>query len=318
MLGASPYVAMEYRMTFTNGAPAGATARLFLLELNGNRIHSMNPDGSDHRTIVTDCHLPDGITVDAESGHIYWTNMGVPNLDDGSIERSDLDGGNRIVVIPQGITHTPKQIHLDKQGGKLYWCDREGMRVMRSNLDGSNAETLVETGRGDEDRRDPTRWCVGITVDRRQGKFCWTQKGADNANVGRIFRANIDIPDGDSPANRSDVELLFDGLPEPIDLELDEQNRLLYWTDRGDPPLGNSVNRAPVDEREAEPEILITHLMEGIGIALDVPNNRMFVTDLAGSVYAADLDGSNERNFLVAQGNLTGIAFAEIHHAVEK
>jgi hypothetical protein len=22
----------------------------------------------------------------------------------------------------------PKQIHLDKAGGKLYWCDREGMR----------------------------------------------------------------------------------------------------------------------------------------------------------------------------------------------
>jgi hypothetical protein len=53
------------------------------------------------------------------------------------------------------------------------------------------------------------------------------------------------------------------------------------------------------------PDILITHLMEGIGIALDVPGNRMFVTDLAGSVYCADLDGKNERNFLYGQGNLT-------------
>ena len=52
--------------------------------------------------------------------------------------------------------------------------------------------------------------------------------------------------------------------------------------------------------------------MEGIGIALDVPGNRMFVTDIAGSVYSADLDGSSERNFLYAQGNLTGIAYAEI------
>jgi len=59
--------------------------RLFLLELSGNRIHSMNPDGSDRKTIVTNCHLPDGIVVDAEAGHIYWTNMGIPNLDDGSI-----------------------------------------------------------------------------------------------------------------------------------------------------------------------------------------------------------------------------------------
>ena len=44
---------------------------------------------------ASDCHLPDGIVVDAKAGHIYWTNMGVPNLDDGSIERADLDGGNR-------------------------------------------------------------------------------------------------------------------------------------------------------------------------------------------------------------------------------
>ena len=102
------------------------------------------------------------------------------------------------------------------------------------------------------------------------------------------------------------------------DLELDLVNRVLYWTDRGDPPRGNTVNRAPIDKK-AVPEILITHLMEGIGIALDVPGNRMFVTDFAGSVYSADLDGKNERNFLYAQGNLTGIAYAEIQqNASEK
>jgi hypothetical protein len=285
--------------------------RLFLLELSGDRIHSMNPDGSDRTTIVTDCHLPDGIVVDAEAGHIYWTNMGVPNLDDGSIERADLDGGNRKVIVPQGVTHTPKQIHLDKLNGKLYWCDREGMRVMRANLDGSQVETLVETGRGDKDAQDQTRWCVGITVDPKLAKIYWTQKGPDNAGLGRIFRANIDIPKGESAANRSDIEVLFDSLPEPIDLELDLANRVLYWTDRGDPPRGNTVNRAPIDKKAA-PEILVTHLMEGIGIALDVPGNRMFVTDFAGSVYSADADGKNERNFLYAQGNLTGIAYAEI------
>ncbi len=286
--------------------------RLFVLELSGDRIHSINPDGSNRRTIVTDCHLPDGIVVDAEAGHIYWTNMGIPNLDDGSIERADLDGGNRRVIVPQGVTHTPKQIHLDKGGGKLYWCDREGMRVMRANLDGSQAETLVETGRGDTDARDQTRWCVGITIDPQLGKIYWTQKGPTKGGLGRLCRANIDIPSGESPANRSDIEVLFGQLPEPIDLELDVANRVLYWTDRGDPPRGNTVNRVPIDDANAAPQILITHLMEGIGIALDVPGNRMFVTDFAGSVYSADLDGSNERNFLYAQGNLTGIAYAEI------
>jgi hypothetical protein len=290
---------------------AARSGRLFVLELSGDRIHSMNPDGSDRKAIISNCHLPDGIVVDSKAGHIYWTNMGVPNLDDGSIERADVDGGNRKVLVPQGITHTPKQIHLDKKNGKLYWSDREGMRVMRANLDGSQVETLVETGRGDEDRRDQTRWCVGITIDPKFGKIYWTQKGPDNAGLGRIFRANIDIPKGESPTNRSDIEVLFDRLPEPIDLELDLENRVLYWTDRGDPPRGNTVNRASIDTK-AMPEILITHLMEGIGIALDVSGYRMFVTDFAGSVYSADLDGKNERNFLYGQGNLTGIAYSEV------
>ena len=158
-------------------ASSGTTqsGRLFLLELSGDRIHSMNPDGSDRKTIITDGRLPDGIAVDVEAGHIYWTNMGVPPLNDGSIERADLDGGNRRVIVPQGVTHTPKQIHLDKPNGKLYWCDREGMRVMRANLDGSQGETLVETGRGDKDRQDQTRWCVGITIDPKFKKIYWTQ-----------------------------------------------------------------------------------------------------------------------------------------------
>ncbi len=52
--------------------------------------------------------------------------------------------------------------------------------------------------------------------------------------------------------------------------------------------------------------------MEGIGIALDLPGNRMFMTDLAGTVYCARLDGSEKRAILAAQGNITGIAFAEL------
>jgi hypothetical protein len=156
---------------------------------------------------------------------------------------------------------------------------------------------------------------VGIALDIVGGRLYWTQKGSDNAGQGRIFRANIEIPKGQTPANRTDIETLFDKLPEPIDLDLDLASRIMYWTDRGDPPRGNTVNRAPMDaapgNRKA-PEILITHLMEAIGLALDLKGGRMFLTDFAGSVYSANLDGSNEQTLLFAQGNLTGIAYAEI------
>lgn len=290
---------------------SAVAARLFVLELNAGRIHSMNTDGSDRKTIVSDCHLPDGIVVDVEAGHIYWTNMGIPNLDDGYIERADIDGKNRKTVVPRGKTHTPKQIILDKKGGKLYWCDREGMRVMRCNLDGSQLETLIEAGRGEADSRDQTRWCVGLTIDPKLGHLYWTQKVlimpgsvASSVPISKFPPARRRRP---GPTSRSSTIACRSRSISS------STSRTVFSTDRSRrPPRGNTVNRASVDNKPAEPEIVVTHLMEGIGIALDVPNDRMFVTDFAGSVYVARLDGSGERNFLFAQGNLTGIAYAEI------
>jgi len=279
-------------------------------------VFSSNPDGSDLKVIVNEGRrFPDGIVVDVAAGHIYWTNMGNPKSNDGSIERADLDGKNLTNVVPEGATVTPKQLQLDKKNRKLYWSDREGMRVMRSNLDGSQLETLIETGHGEADRSNAKNWCVGIALDLEGGKLYWTQKGNDNAGEGRIFRANLEIPEGQTPASRKDIELLFSQLPEPVDLDLDLNNRMIYWTDRGDPPSGNTVNRAPMDAEPGTrkgPEILFTHLMEGIGLALDLKGGRMFITDLGGSVYGASLDGSNKKTLLVAEGNLTGIAYAEL------
>jgi DNA-binding beta-propeller fold protein YncE len=297
-------------------AGTATVGRLFLLDLSDDRIVSLNSDGSDSKVIVTGCRFPDGIAVDVAAGHIYWTNMGVPKVNDGSVERADLDGRNRMTIVPQGDTFTPKQIQLEKKSRKLYWCDREGMRLMRANLDGSSIETIVDTSKGDpRPGPDATKWCVGVAVDADGGKVYWTQKGPDNAGKGRICRAGIDVPTGQTASNRADIEVLYDGLPEPIDLDLDLNNRVMYWTDRGDPPRGNTVNRAPLDsdaKGRPAPEIVLTHLMEGIGIALDLHGDRMFVTDFGGNVLAARLDGSDEKPLLVAQGNLTGIAYAEI------
>src|SRR6266851_9176747 len=119
----------------------GVVARIIFLDLGAGRVLSANPDGSDLKTLVSEGRkLPDGIAVDVAAGYIYWTNMGNPNANDGSIDRADLDGGNLTEIVPPGGTFTPKQLQLDKQNGKLYWSDREGMRVMRSNVDGSDVE----------------------------------------------------------------------------------------------------------------------------------------------------------------------------------
>ncbi|RDW83308.1 hypothetical protein BP5796_04799 [Coleophoma crateriformis] len=245
--------------------------------------------------------------------------MGQPSPDGwtkaGSIQRCNIDGSNLTTILFAGEkTHTPKQLVIASKAKKLYWCDREGMRVMRCNLDGSNVETLVQNGDVEnlEHRKDYLRWCIGIQVDEAAGYVYWTQKGPPKGGKGRIFRCLLE-PEGDR-----EIETLFDGLPEPIDLELDLREQYIYWTDRGDVPYGNTVNRAKIPARGEKTmhEILVRKLHEGIGLALDERDKSMYITDLLGGVYRADLDGKNEAVLFPDMGTLTGIALAHLEAGI--
>src|SRR5215831_11020161 len=80
--GAAPNPGKDQAMNVLDAMKAkassarGRTSKLFLLDLSGGRVLSMDPDGSNRRVIATDCPHPDGIVVDVEAGHVYWTNMG--------------------------------------------------------------------------------------------------------------------------------------------------------------------------------------------------------------------------------------------------
>ncbi|HYM35649.1 MAG TPA: hypothetical protein VET48_09655 [Steroidobacteraceae bacterium] len=301
--------------SFAGGA---TTPTLFYLNIRGSEVVRVNADGTNRQVIVSQKSFgPDGIVVDLAAGHIYWTNMGKASVDDGTVMRANLDGSEVTTIVPTAGTFTPKQLKLDAEHGKLYWSDREGMRIMRANLDGSKIETLVVTGSGDADRKDASHWCVGIALDVAHGKIYWTQKGSDNAHKGTIKRASVEIPAGEDAAHRSDIEVLFANLPEPIDMDLDLSKQMMYWTDRGD----NTISRAPMYPNSLKPvdpaqrkdrEILVRDLHEAIGITLDLKHNKMYYTALGGEVGVAALNGKGARTLLDKQGALTGIAFVEL------
>jgi hypothetical protein len=292
------------------------TLTVFYLDVGGS-VMKTEVEDPEARTVVEDAGQgPDGIALDMTRGHIYWTGMGVPAEDDGFILRADLDGGNIVTIVPAGGTYTPKQLKIDQDNGKLYWSDREGMRVMRSNLDGSQLETLVTTGMGAADRSDSENWCVGIALDVAGGYFYWSQKGSDNGMVGSLRRARITMPEGEDSTNRSDIEILFAGLPEPIDVDLDLENGHIYWTDRGD----DTINRAPIEvpagataSTREDREVLIEGVREAIGVTLDLERGKLYFTGgTGGRVGMANLDGSGLVDLLTGSAGLTGIAVVEL------
>lgn len=270
----------------------------FVLEMSG--------DGKNQKVLAKSQTYPDGIDVDESSGRMFWTCMGSPGQPDGEVFSANLeDGSDATCIVPKGVVNTPKQLVVEPESKKLYFCDREGMRVLRCNYDGGELETIIKTGDWEaEGFADQTKWCVGITVSRKHGKFYWTQKAASKSGKGRIFCASIDTPAGETAENRTDVQLLLDNLPEPIDLEVDELSETLYWTDRGELPLGNSVNRAVLDPESGlvvkngsgkSHEVLVRHLNEAIGLKLDLEAGHMYLTDLGGSLYRCYLDGSEKQ-----------------------
>jgi sugar lactone lactonase YvrE len=280
-------------------------------------IITASADGSKARTLVSGQSMPDGIDVSISAGKLFWTNMGAsPSANDGSVMSSNLDGSDVRTIVPEGAVHTPKQLKIDHDNQKLYFCDREGLRIHRCDFDGSNHEIILQTGDfNTSDKQDQTMWCVGVAVDAKAGKLYWTQKGNSKGGQGRIMRANLQIPDGETASSRSDIEVLFDKLPEPIDLEFEEQSQTLYWTDRGEYPLGNTLNSAYLGKNGGDKKVktLARHFHEAIGLKIDAVNQHIYITDLGGTVYRFNMDGSEKKKIYETDSAYSGIALAHLH-----
>jgi hypothetical protein len=294
--------------------------QLIALGLLSGKIYRVSiPDGQVEILCEKAGPEPDGVVV--ENGIVYWTTMGVPTPDpsaddgfdfsarNGGLHAVRLDGSDAHDVVPTGAITTGKQLTSDG-AGTLYWGDREGCRVSRVRTDGTGLTDLVVNTPDDTWLQE----CVGVAVDPARGHLYWTQKGPANGGKGRIFRAGIEIPAGQTAANRTDIEVLWDGLPEPIDLEI--KGDWVYWTDRGDPPAGNTLNRAPipaVGATGAKPEILADGFQEAIGMAVDCEAGVAYVGDLGGHIYAVPVseaatgfDGA--RVFVDVGEKLSGLA----------
>lgn len=98
---------------------------------------------------------------------------------------------------------------------------------------------------------------------------------------------------------------------------MDVDSQTLYWTDRGGLPKGNTLNKADVSglftaDDKRQYTIVGRHLHEAIGLKLDEVNKDIYVTDLGGTVYRYNMDGSGCTKMFEGEGEYTGIALAHL------
>ena len=264
-----------------------AAGKLYWTDSGTDKIQRSNLDGSEVEDLVSEgLQSPRGLalarTPTAADNHppvavslLYWTDARTDR-----IQRSNLDGSD-IRTLVTGLKQ-PRDIALDRDGGRMYWTDSVVDKIRRANLDGSHAEDLVVEG---------LKAPFGIALDLARGKMYWTDWGID-----KIQRANLD---------GSEIEdLVTDGLNEPYGLALDVAGGKMYWTDWG----ADKIQRANLDGSEVED--LVTGLNQPRGIALDVAGGKMYWPDWGtDKIQRANLDGSQVED-LVTEGLRTSQAIA--------
>lgn len=311
----------------TPAEPVTGTPTVFFLDLTGNAMYRADVDGGEAMRIGSGMGFaaPDGISVDAEGGYIYWSNMGGVGSgggNNGSVYRMPLAGGPVEPLATAGqplVENTPintaKQLTLDRVNKKVYFSDREGGRVWRMNYDGTMPEILVSRSQtaGHEYQQ-----LVGIAVDPEGAMFYFGDKDSR-----KIYRAAMTLPDGMTHADRTDLEELYAGGPatEPIDLDLDLENRHLYWTDRGT----NTLQRAGMDlpagetpQSRTDIVVLASGFQEAIGLSIDFVDRIAYTTEFNNrrvSRIKLNAEGAMppaEPAEEIARNGSTGIAFARV------
>ena len=188
-------------------------------------VRRMNLDGSDVEVLLAEGlgHQTYGFALDVPHGKMYlgcYAYVQWANLDGSGLEIFDMGG------CEPDYAH---DFEVDSAGGKLYYGDAGwGVNgVRRTNLDGTNGETLVPVG--------ITLGSIHVALDTAAGKMYYTQY-SEHSGTYPIYAANLD---------GSNQQLLLPNHP-AIDIEVDAAAGKIYWT------TDTKIQRANLDGSEIE------------------------------------------------------------------
>lgn len=244
------------------------------------------------------------LAFNSNSGALYAASMSPYGQ---KVFRLDWSGLAAALVYSTPV-QLPLSIIFAGQSGKMYWLDGITSSIMRSNVDGSNQEVVVQS------------WGVsaGCALDEAAQQLYWTdawgtmfRSGLDGRNIepvmtnmpnlgyvavdnaGGYLYFNNDQAISRAPLNNlAQSETLTGPLGDIFSLYLDPGANKLYWTC----VLGGhwKVQRMNVDGSDIEDLITLDNTHYIAPLAIDFAAGKFYLLDREDqTIRTANLDGSN-------------------------
>ncbi|MCB0251687.1 MAG: DUF11 domain-containing protein, partial [Anaerolineae bacterium] len=196
--------------------------KIYWVEWRNKRIMRANLDGSGAGPVVTYWAELEALALDPLRGVMYWSAGTTPTR----IIRSDLNGGNQVVVAQLG-DYNPTSLAVDGEYGALYWTTFNTI-VRFSPADGQ--QTIATFSPAISPARD-------LFVDGPSGKIYWSRNNS-------ISRADL---------NGQNVEVVATGSQEALGVAVDTAGNQAYWIGAGS---GSGVLRADLPPGPANVQLL--------------------------------------------------------------
>ena len=248
-------------------------------------------DGSGAGTIALSKSVNVGIAVDSTHNKLYVVNS--------LVTKSNLDGTNQVEMTLGGLLAQPKGIALDVPNNKMYVVDAQNSRVVRADLDGSNASVWA-TGNLE------VPW--SIQLDVANNKVYVLNANPDSGRLikrTQVFR----LSDAAWLRDLGNMTTLYD-TENTSDFALDPVHQKLYFVDSF---ISKIIRQNTDGSGETDLGNFNGLLSSPGGIALDVANNKMYVANtMNNTIVQANLDGTGA----VSLGNLGGTLNGPFHIAL--
>jgi hypothetical protein len=207
-------------------AKAGAQT-VYWADINDSTINRVAAPGATPEVIVSNYGQPGGVVIDPIGSYLYFCDRRTDTPQ--KIVRTDLNGGNRLVVLAEpvqsgGGTQLIENLRLDLPQNWIYYTESNTRTIRRVHFDGTGDARVVQGSlNGPRD----------VALDIPGNRMYWVQ---GQGTFSQLFRARLD---------GSDQTLLFSDQGFYAGIEIDPAKGYVYFSDYY--PGSSRIRRMNID-----------------------------------------------------------------------